>query len=127
MRVATIAVFWTSVHTVDWVMCGALYVVRMFGITAGYHRYFAHRSYKTSRAFQFVLAWLGCSAMQKGPLWWAAHHRHHHRFSDTDDDPHSPIAKSIWHAHVGWVLDPQNDETHWSSIRDFLKFARVAF
>ena len=58
------------------------YVVRMFGITGVYHRYFAHRAYKTSRWFQFVLAWIGCSAMQKGPLWWAGHHRHHHKHSD---------------------------------------------
>jgi hypothetical protein len=63
-------------------LCGAAYFLRMFGITAGYHRYFAHRAYKTSRVFQFVLAWLGCSALQKGPLWWAAHHRRHHRHSD---------------------------------------------
>ena len=64
--------------------------IRMFGITAGYHRYFSHRSYRTSRWFQFVLAWIGCSAMQKGPLWWAAHHRHHHRYSDREEDLHSP-------------------------------------
>ena len=71
-----------------------LYYLRMFGLTAGYHRYFSHKSYRTSRLFQFVLAWIGASAVQKGPLWWAAHHRHHHRFSDTEDDVHSPIANS---------------------------------
>ena len=80
------------------------YVVRMFGITGVYHRYFAHRAYKTSRWFQFVLAWIGCSAMQKGPLWWAGHHRHHHKYSDTEDDPHSPIVKTVWWSHVGWVI-----------------------
>src|SRR5262249_18401277 len=52
-------------------LCAGLYVARMFGITGGYHRYFAPRASRTSRFFQFVLAWLGCSAMQKGPLWWA--------------------------------------------------------
>jgi stearoyl-CoA desaturase (delta-9 desaturase) len=80
------------------------YVVRMFGITGAYHRYFAHRSYKTSRWFQFVLAWIGCAAMQKGPLWWAGHHRHHHKHSDQEDDPHSPIVRTVWWAHVGWVI-----------------------
>ena len=68
----------------------AVYFVRMFGVTGGYHRYFAHRAYKTSRWFQFVLAWIGCAAMQKGPLWWASHHRQHHRNSDQEDDPALP-------------------------------------
>jgi stearoyl-CoA desaturase (delta-9 desaturase) len=72
------------------VLCFALYVIRMFGITAGYHRYFSHRSYRTSRLFQFVLAWIGCSALQRGPLWWAAHHRYHHQHSDQQEDLHSP-------------------------------------
>ena len=65
----------------------------MFGLTAGYHRYFAHRGYKTSRWFQFVLAWLGASALQRGPIWWAGHHRLHHKHSDTEDDPHSPVVR----------------------------------
>src|SRR5262245_61641107 len=84
------------------VLCAASYLVRMFGITAGYHRYFSHRTYRTSRPFQFVLAVLGCSAMQKGPLWWAARHRDHHRHSDTPRDPHSPVLNTLWWAHVGW-------------------------
>src|SRR5581483_5648287 len=101
---AAVAVFLVPV---TWTAVGlgvGLYVVRMFGITGGYHRYFAHRAYRTSRLFQFVLAWLGCSAMQKGPLWWAGHHRGHHKHSDTEDDPHSPVVRTLWWAHVGWVL-----------------------
>ena len=66
------------------------YAIRMWAITAGYHRYFSHRSYKTSRVFQFILAFVGTCAAQKGVLWWAAHHRHHHRHSDEDPDLHSP-------------------------------------
>ena len=73
LHVACVSVIFTGVNSVALALCGAFYFVRMFGITAGYHRYFSHRSFKTSRLFQFVLAWLGCSAMQKGPLWWAAH------------------------------------------------------
>ena len=68
----------------------ALYVIRMFGITGAYHRYFAHRAYKTSRWFQFVLALFGTLAGQNGPLWWVGHHIHHHRYADQDDDIHSP-------------------------------------
>jgi stearoyl-CoA desaturase (delta-9 desaturase) len=91
----------------------------MFGITAGYHRYFAHRSYKTSRAFQFCLAWLGCSALQKGPLWWAGHHREHHHDSDTPTDPHSPHETTFWWSHVGWLLSEDHAETPEQAIQDF--------
>src|SRR5947209_5064075 len=89
----------------------ALYAIRMFGLTAGYHRYFAHRSYKTSRVFQYLLAWLGCSAMQKGPLWWTAHHRQHHLHSDTAEDPHSPLRNNFWWSHIGWILVSSYEQT----------------
>ena len=59
------------------------YFARMVLVTAGYHRYFSHRAFKTGRAFQFVLAVLAQSSAQKGVLWWASHHRRHHRTSDT--------------------------------------------
>jgi stearoyl-CoA desaturase (Delta-9 desaturase) len=127
MHLACLAVFFTSVHATDWIMAGVLYFVRMFGITAGYHRYFAHRSYKTSRWFQFVLAWIGCSSLQKGPLWWAAHHRHHHRYSDEKPDRHSPVVETFWHAHVGWILDPKNDPTNYGAIRDFVKYPELVW
>jgi stearoyl-CoA desaturase (delta-9 desaturase) len=125
IHVACIGVFFTSVHLVDWIMCGAFYVIRMFGITAGYHRYFAHKTYKTSRPFQFVMAWLGCSSLQKGPLWWAGHHRLHHAYSDTEDDVHSPITKTIWDAHVGWIIKPDNDPTHWHVLKDWTKYPEL--
>jgi stearoyl-CoA desaturase (delta-9 desaturase) len=97
----------------------------MFAITAGYHRYFSHRSYKTGRVFQFVLAWFGCSAMQKGPLWWTAHHRRHHRHSDTAQDPHSPRANSFWWSHVGWLLalDPASHDDH--DVRDWKRYPEL--
>ncbi len=85
-----------------------LYYVRMFGVTAGYHRYFSHRSYKTSRAFQFVLACLAMSSAEKGVLWWAAHHREHHRWSDQPPDVHSPVQRGFFWAHMGWILAPRN-------------------
>src|SRR4051794_2288054 len=79
-------------------VCGLLYAVRMFAIPAGFHRYFSHRTYRTSRWFQFVLALIGTSAAQKGPLWWAANHRHHHAHSDTAQDSHSP-REGFWWSH----------------------------
>lgn len=106
-------------------LCAFTYFIRMFGITGGYHRYFAHRSYKTSRVGQFLLACLGCSAMQKGPLWWASHHRQHHRFSDTPDDPHSPHETSFWWAHVGWILSEEHVDTPWHAIRDWARYPEL--
>jgi stearoyl-CoA desaturase (delta-9 desaturase) len=90
----------------------------MFGITAGYHRYFSHRTYKTSRAFQFVLGFLGAMSAQKGPLWWASHHRRHHGYSDSADDVHSPVVRGFWWSHVGWFLCRKYGETDVQSIRD---------
>ncbi len=100
--------------------------VRMFGITAGYHRYFSHRSYKTSRAFQFVLALLGCSALQKGPLWWAAAHRRHHRYSDQPGDPHSP-SEGFYYAHQGWILDSRWEKTEADLVRDLTVYPELVW
>src|SRR5947208_1753061 len=91
IHVATIAAIWTG-FTLRAVLIGlAIYWIRMFAITAGYHRYFSHRSYRTSRWFQFLLGVLGTTCVQKGPLWWASTHRRHHRYSDTEKDVHSPL------------------------------------
>src|SRR3970040_2312980 len=76
-------------------LAAASYALRMWAVTAGYHRYFAHRSYRTSRAFQFVLALLGTTAMQQGPLWWASWHRRHHKYSDQPGDVHSPVQRGV--------------------------------
>ena len=92
-----------------------------------YHRYFAHRSYKTSRFFQFLLALLGTLAVQKGVLWWAAHHRAHHRYSDTEKDIHSPVQRGFWWSHLGWILTTRYEATDWSRIKDFSKYAELRF
>jgi len=97
----------------------------MFGITAGFHRYLAHASFKTSRWFQFVLIWIGTASVQKGPLWWAGHHRHHHAHSDTDDDIHSPVKQDFWWSHMGWFLCTKYDETPWRLIPQFAKFPEL--
>ena len=125
LHVACLAVFFTGASATALTLCGVIYLVRMFGITAGYHRYFAHRSYKTSRAFQFVLACLGCSALQKGPLWWTAHHRQHHRYSDTPEDPHSPRTSSLWWSHIGWILAAESEATDWQAVRDWGRYPEL--
>jgi stearoyl-CoA desaturase (delta-9 desaturase) len=103
VHLAPLAAFFVVVTWQDWVLCAVLYVTRMFCITAGYHRYFSHRSYRMGRVAQFLMAFGGTTALQKGPLWWAGHHRLHHRFSDQDDDVHSP-RDGFWWSHVGWIL-----------------------
>ena len=108
-------------------LAAALYAARMFGITAGYHRYFSHRGFKTSRAFQLVLAVLGGASAQKGALWWAAHHRDHHRFSDGPDDIHSPLERGFWWSHVGWILSARHDETKLDRIKDFARYPELRF
>jgi stearoyl-CoA desaturase (delta-9 desaturase) len=125
MHVASLTAIWLGATVSDVVLCIGLYYLRMFGITGGYHRYFAHKTYRTSRVFQFCLACLGCSALQKGPLWWAAHHRHHHKYSDTENDPHSPVVYSAWWSHLGWVLSTKFDATDWKVVRDLGKFREL--
>jgi stearoyl-CoA desaturase (delta-9 desaturase) len=101
------------------------YAAQVFGITAGYHRYFSHHAFKTTRAFQFVLAWLGCTAMQNGPAWWASSHRRHHRFADRPGDPHSPVSGSLWHAHLGWVLSGAHDRPDLANAKDVTCFREL--
>lgn len=86
LHLACILIFWVDFSWFAVIALCVTYSVRMFAITAGFHRYFSHRTFKTSRPFQFLLAWLGTTSAQKGPLWWAAHHRHHHKYSDTEKD-----------------------------------------
>ncbi|WP_437764355.1 acyl-CoA desaturase [Sorangium sp. So ce281] len=106
-------------------LAAATYVVRMFAITAVYHRYFSHRSYKTSRGLQFLLALLGTTATQKGPLWWGGTHRVHHKYSDTERDVHSPLRKGFWYAHMGWWLGREHEELDLKRIPDFAGFPEL--
>jgi len=101
------------------------YFARMVFVTAGYHRYFSHRAFKTSRAFQFVLAVLAQSSGQKGVLWWASHHRRHHRYSDTPRDVHSPRQYDFWYAHLGWILSPRWTATNLGMVTDLARYPEL--
>ena len=117
-----LAAIWTGATFFDWMVCIFLYFFRMFWVTGGYHRYFAHKSYKTSRWFQFVIAFMSQTTAQKGALWWAAHHRHHHRHSDTPADPHSMKIYGFWYSHIGWIVGPDFKETDYKVIGDYAKY-----
>lgn len=101
------------------------YCAMMAVVTIGYHRYFSHRSFKTSRAFQFVLALTCQMSAQKGVLWWAANHRHHHKHSDQPDDVHSPTLRGFWWAHVGWILADDHAATRFDLVKDLARFPEL--
>jgi len=102
-----------------------LYASRMLAITAFYHRYFAHRTFRTSRALQLVFALLGSSAVQRGPLWWAAHHRHHHAHADRDGDVHSPQREGFLWSHTGWFLARANFPTKMHLVPDWSRYPEL--
>jgi stearoyl-CoA desaturase (delta-9 desaturase) len=113
---------WTAVA-----VAAFLYVVRMFAITGFYHRYFSHRTFRTSRFMQFVLAVWGNTSIQRGALWWAATHRHHHRHSDTDEDVHSARMKGFVWSHIGWMTSSNNFPTDYKVVRDLAQFPELVF
>jgi stearoyl-CoA desaturase (Delta-9 desaturase) len=125
VHVAAIA----GVATLGWSWSGvalalAMYAWRMFFVTAGNHRYFSHRSYRTSRVFQFLLALGGVATGQKGMLWWAAHHRRHHRLSDRPGDAHSP-REGFWWSHMGWILSREHEGTDLASVKDLARYPEL--
>jgi len=125
LHLACLAAITTGVSWFAVLICLALYLVRMFAITGFYHRYFSHRTFKTSRAWQFVFALLGASSGQRGPLWWASHHRHHHARSDQPDDLHSPRQHGLWHSHVGWIWRPEARATDPQRIKDLWRYREL--
>ncbi len=125
MHAACLGAIWVGVSPVALIVAGALYVLRMFAITAFYHRYFSHKAFKTSRATQFVFAVIGASCVQRGPLWWAAHHRNHHRHADTERDLHSPAHRGFWRSHVGWFLTRRGFHTDRGVIPDLNRYAEL--
>jgi stearoyl-CoA desaturase (delta-9 desaturase) len=125
VHVACLGVIWVGVSWVAVGVATALYLVRLFAITGFYHRYFSHRTFKTSRPFQMVMAVIGNSAAQRGPLWWAAHHRHHHNHSDEDPDLHSPTLRGFLMSHSGWFLTRAGFATRTRLVRDWSRFAEL--
>jgi stearoyl-CoA desaturase (delta-9 desaturase) len=126
LHAACLLVFWCGVSWAALAVCALLYALRVGSISGGFHRYFSHRTYKTSRAFQFLIAWIATSATQKGPLWWAANHRHHHANSDTPADAHSPH-DGFWWSHVGWFLSGRYSATDFSLIPDLAGYPELRF
>lgn len=125
LHLAALGVLWVGWSWIAVAVAASLYLLRMFAITAFYHRYFSHRTFKTTRVAQFLMGVLGCTAVQRGPLWWAAHHRHHHLHSDDHPDVHSPLHKGFWIAHMGWFLTKSAYRTQERLVRDWMKYPEL--
>lgn len=127
MHLMCLGIIWVGWSPFAITVAAALYFVRMFAITGLYHRYFSHRTFKTSRLGQFLFALLGSCAVQRGPLWWAAHHRHHHRHSDKESDRHSPLQHGFLWSHMGWFMSRSNFPTNLRAVADLAKFPELRF
>lgn len=125
VHLGCLAAFWTGVTWQALALCIGLYWLRMFGVTGGYHRYFSHRSYATSRPFQFILAVIAQSSAQKSVLWWAAKHRHHHLHSDTPEDVHSPRQSGFLYSHVGWIFARRHETADLSKAPDLARYPEL--
>jgi stearoyl-CoA desaturase (delta-9 desaturase) len=125
VHLGCLAAIWTGISWPAVALCVTLYWLRMFAVTAGYHRYFSHRSFTTGRVFQFVLAFLAQSTAQKSVLWWAAKHRHHHLHSDTIADVHSPRHAGFLYSHIGWVFARRHWHTEFAQVPDLTRYPEL--
>ena len=103
--ISAIFLLWNQwVNWVDLALLLGMYMVCGFGITLGFHRMLTHKAFQAQSWLKTILLISGSMAMQGPALHWAATHTQHHANSDEEGDPHSPL-KSLWHAHVGWILN----------------------
>jgi stearoyl-CoA desaturase (delta-9 desaturase) len=127
MHFMCFGVIWVGWSPIAVIVAAALYAIHMFAITAFYHRYFSHRTFKTSRVAQFIFALVGASCVQRGAIWWAARHRHHHRHSDEEDDIHSPHRHGFYWSHVGWITSKAGFDYDAKAVPDLMKFPELRF
>ncbi|WP_151806982.1 acyl-CoA desaturase [Acinetobacter bereziniae] len=126
LHVACLGIFYVGVSWFAVTFMLLFYLIRMFSITAFFHRYLSHKTFQTSRIVQFVFVLIGTMSAQRGPLWWAAHHRYHHRFTDTEHDPHSSTY-GFWYSHLGWFLNDYNFATRKEVVKDWLKYPELVW
>ena len=87
----------------SWIFYLFLYLFSGLGVTAGAHRYWAHKTYKAKLPFQIILMCFNCISMQNDILEWSRDHRVHHKYTETDADPHNAL-RGFFFAHMGWLM-----------------------
>jgi len=127
LHVACFAVIWVGWSPVAVGTAVGLYAVRMLAITGVYHRYFSHRSYRTSRFWQFLGAVIAATSAQRGPIWWAGHHRHHHRYADQPEDIHSPVQRGFLWSHLLWILTPRYFAANKTMVKEWTKYPELVW
>jgi stearoyl-CoA desaturase (Delta-9 desaturase) len=125
LHLSCLGAFYTGVSWKALAICAGSFYLRMIGLGIGYHRYFAHRAFKTSRPMQLFLALLGVLTVQRGPLWWARTHREHHRHTDTPQDLHSPKHTGFFYSHWGWFMNPDNFATEYARVGDLARYPEL--
>ncbi|QEL20514.1 fatty acid desaturase [Limnoglobus roseus] len=127
VHVALVGLFFVPVTLISLVMLFVMTRISGLGITVGFHRYLSHHAFRTSRPLQFLMAAAGCTALQKGPLWWVIHHREHHMHSDTEGDVHSPVVDGFWYGHCGWLFANDLMTPDTKNVRDLLKYPELVW
>lgn len=126
-HLACLGTLLTGVSKSALVVAAVAYLVRAFGVTAGYHRLLAHSAFRAGRIIQFGLTFCGALATQGAPLWWVSHHRNHHRYTETPKDIHSPRQRGFWYSHIGWMMDEACFEGAGTNVKDLLRFPEIKF
>src|SRR3984893_3385349 len=104
----------------DWFHFGmffAMFILTGFSITAGYHRFFAHKTFEARWPLRLMVLIFGAAAFENSVLEWTSDHRRHHKHTDHDDDPYN-IQKGFFHAHMGWILFKLNAEPPLDNVPD---------
>lgn len=127
LHLSCLGVIWVGASPIAVWSAVGFYFFRMFAVTGFLHRYFSHKTYSTSRTFQFIMALWTALAVQRGALWWACTHRHHHKHSDEEEDKHSPVVDGFWWSHIGWITSKRNFPTDYSKITDLAKYPELVF
>ncbi len=125
LHLGCLGVFWVGWSWTAVIVSLILYFIRMFAITGFYHRYFSHKTFRTTRSWQLVFGVMGNASVQRGPLWWAAHHRHHHRHTDQEQDVHSPSRHGFWWSHIGWMTSKANFATKMTYVKDWSRYPEL--
>ena len=125
LHVMCLGVIWVGWSWTAIVVAMLLYVIRMFAITGFYHRYFSHKAFKTNRFWRFIFGVLGNASVQRGPLWWASHHRHHHRYTDQEQDVHSPSRHGFWWSQIGWLTSRSNFPTKYKFVAEWAQYPEL--